>query len=81
MTVSLVYFAWVRERIGKSNEEIDLPPDVITVGDLLNHLKTKQECRDLLNELLANLGMNTPPTSGNGTSNPSANRSIDPQRA
>lgn len=22
----LVYFAWVRERIGKGEEEIDLPP-------------------------------------------------------
>jgi molybdopterin synthase sulfur carrier subunit len=35
----LVYFAWVRERIGKAEEEISLPPEVITVGDLLNHLK------------------------------------------
>lgn len=36
----LVYFAWVRERIGKSEEEIDLPPSVVTVADLLAHLKT-----------------------------------------
>jgi molybdopterin synthase sulfur carrier subunit len=35
----LVYFAWVRERIGKSEEEISLPSAVTTVGDLLNHLK------------------------------------------
>jgi sulfur-carrier protein len=35
----LVYFAWVRERIGKAEEEISLPSDVVTVGDLLNHLK------------------------------------------
>jgi sulfur-carrier protein len=39
----LVYFAWVREKIGKSEEEIALPADVITVGDLLNHLKTLGE--------------------------------------
>lgn len=39
----LVYFAWVREKIGKSEEEIVLPADVITVGDLLNHLKTLGE--------------------------------------
>jgi molybdopterin synthase sulfur carrier subunit len=39
MKVDLVYFAWVRERIGKSGETIDLPPDVRTVGDLLAHLK------------------------------------------
>ncbi|WP_117194154.1 molybdopterin converting factor subunit 1 [Rhizobium terrae] len=39
MSVKLVYFAWVRERIGKPEEEIDLPASVITVRDLLNHLK------------------------------------------
>jgi molybdopterin synthase sulfur carrier subunit len=39
MKVDLVYFAWVRERIGKGSETIDLPDAVKTVGDLLNHLK------------------------------------------
>lgn len=43
MKAKLVYFAWVRERIGKSEEEIDLPASVDTVGDLLNHLKTLGE--------------------------------------
>lgn len=40
MMTRLVYFAWVRERIGKGEEEISLPTDVVTVADLLNHLKT-----------------------------------------
>ena len=39
MKVNLVYFAWVRERIGKGEEEIDLPDNVVTVRDLLEHLK------------------------------------------
>ena len=39
MKVDLVYFAWVRERIGKPAETLDLPDDVQTVGDLLSHLK------------------------------------------
>ena len=39
----LVYFAWVRERIGKSEEEINLPASVVTVGDLLAHLQTLGE--------------------------------------
>jgi molybdopterin converting factor, subunit 1, non-archaeal len=39
MKVNLVYFAWVRERIGKGEEEIDLPENVVTVRDLLEHLK------------------------------------------
>ena len=39
----LVYFAWVRERIGKPEEEINLPPEVKTARELLNHLKTLGE--------------------------------------
>ncbi|CCF18879.1 Molybdenum cofactor biosynthesis protein D [Pseudorhizobium banfieldiae] len=39
----LIYFAWVRERIGKPEEEIELPDDVKTVRDLLVHLKTLGE--------------------------------------
>ncbi len=35
----LVYFAWVRERIGKSEEEVSLPASVVTVEDLLRWLK------------------------------------------
>ncbi|OJT99211.1 molybdopterin converting factor subunit 1 [Metarhizobium album] len=35
----LVYFAWVRERIGKAEEELALPAEVVTVDDLLNHLR------------------------------------------
>ena len=36
--IKLVYFAWVRERIGKSSEEILLPPHVKTIADLIAHL-------------------------------------------
>ena len=39
----LVYFAWVRERIGKGEEELSLPDSVVTAGDLLAHLKTLGE--------------------------------------
>jgi sulfur-carrier protein len=35
----LVYFAWVRERIGKPEEEVSLPASVVTVEDLLHWLK------------------------------------------
>ena len=31
------------ERIGKGEEEIELPTSIVTVGDLLNHLKTRGE--------------------------------------
>lgn len=39
----LVYFAWVRERIGKSDETIELPSDVVTVRDLLCWLRERGE--------------------------------------
>jgi molybdopterin synthase sulfur carrier subunit len=32
------YFAWVRERIGKTEEIIDPPADVRTVGELIDWL-------------------------------------------
>jgi molybdopterin synthase sulfur carrier subunit len=41
--MKLVYFAWVRERIGKPEEEVDLPQSVATVSDLLRWLKTRGE--------------------------------------
>ena len=39
----LVYFAWVRERIGKAEEDIVLPASVRTVSDLLTHLTSLGE--------------------------------------
>jgi molybdopterin synthase sulfur carrier subunit len=35
LSVKLLYFAWVRERIGKPAEEVELPPGVATVADLV----------------------------------------------
>jgi sulfur-carrier protein len=37
--VKVLYFAWVRERIGKGEETIDLPAGIVTVADLIAHLK------------------------------------------
>jgi sulfur-carrier protein len=41
--VKLRYFAWVRERIGKPEEEIDLPPGIASVADLMNWLSQRGE--------------------------------------
>jgi molybdopterin synthase sulfur carrier subunit len=38
-----LYFAWVRERIGKADEELALPPEVTTIGDMIAWLKTRGE--------------------------------------
>ncbi len=34
----LVYFAWVRERVGRASEDIDLPADVRSVDDVIDFL-------------------------------------------
>ena len=38
-----VYFAWVRERIGKENEELSPPASVTTVGELITWLGQRDE--------------------------------------
>jgi sulfur-carrier protein len=38
-----VYFAWVRERIGKAEEELHPPPTVTTIEDLIAWLSRQGE--------------------------------------
>jgi len=38
-----LYFAWVRERVGKAEEELDPPATVATVGDLIAWLSKRGE--------------------------------------
>ncbi len=40
-TVNLLYFAWVRERIGKASETIELPANVATIADLVTFLRAR----------------------------------------
>jgi sulfur-carrier protein len=39
-TVTLRYFAWVREKIGRNEESVTLPTDVATIADLIAWLQT-----------------------------------------
>jgi molybdopterin synthase sulfur carrier subunit len=41
--VKLVYFAWVRERVGKTEEELAPPRSVATIGDLMRWLAQRGE--------------------------------------
>jgi sulfur-carrier protein len=41
--MKLKYFAWVRERIGKSEETIEPPPGVQTVEELIGWLAKRGE--------------------------------------
>jgi molybdopterin synthase sulfur carrier subunit len=38
-----LYFAWVRERIGKAEEELTPPPEVTTIAGMIDWLKTRGE--------------------------------------
>jgi len=41
--MKLRYFAWVRERIGKPEEDIELPANVSTVAELIGWLAGRGE--------------------------------------
>jgi sulfur-carrier protein len=41
--MKLRYFAWIRERIGQAEEEIDLPTSIRTIADLITWLSARGE--------------------------------------
>jgi molybdopterin synthase sulfur carrier subunit len=41
--MKVLYFAWIRERVGKTEEEIAPPAGVTTVGDLVQWLAGRGE--------------------------------------
>jgi len=41
--MKVIYFAWLRERLDKTEEELELPASVETIGDMMEWLKTRGE--------------------------------------
>ncbi len=41
--MKLCYFAWVRERVGKTEEDVDPPATIATVGELVGWLAQRGE--------------------------------------
>ncbi len=41
--MKLRYFAWVRERIGKPEEDVELPAGIATVAELITWLSSRGE--------------------------------------
>ncbi len=41
--MKILYFAWVRERIGKADETVEPPASVVTVADLIAWLSGRGE--------------------------------------
>ncbi len=39
--VKIVYFAWVRERVGKSEETLEIPAGIDTIADLVVWLRSR----------------------------------------
>ena len=42
-TIKVLYFSWIRERVGMGDEMLVLPDSVVTVGDLLAWLQGRGE--------------------------------------
>jgi molybdopterin synthase sulfur carrier subunit len=38
-TVTILYFAWLRDRIGRAEETLELPAGVVTIANLITHLR------------------------------------------
>ena len=50
--MQLLYFAWLRTKIGVGEETLDLPPEVVSVNDLLHWLSERGErYAEALNDL------------------------------
>ena len=41
--MKILYFAWLRERLNKGEEEVSPPPEVRTVADLIGWLAARDE--------------------------------------
>jgi molybdopterin synthase sulfur carrier subunit len=39
--MKLLYFAWVRERVGHAEETAEIPSNVATIADLVDWLRTR----------------------------------------
>ncbi len=45
--MKILYFAWLRERLNRGEEEVSPPPEVATVADLIGWLRQRDEAADL----------------------------------
>mgnify|MGYP004532848229 CR=1 FL=1 len=45
--MKLLYFAWLRERLNRGEEEVTLPPEIVTSADLLVWLAARDEAFSL----------------------------------
>lgn len=41
--MKILYFAWLRERLNRDFDELEVPDDVRTVAELMDHLAARDE--------------------------------------
>jgi molybdopterin synthase sulfur carrier subunit len=45
--MKILYFAWLRERLNRGEEQVSPPPEVETIADLIAWLRARDEAADL----------------------------------
>jgi sulfur-carrier protein len=45
--MKILYFAWLRERLNRGEEDVSPPAEVATVADLIQWLRDRDEAADL----------------------------------
>jgi molybdopterin synthase sulfur carrier subunit len=45
--MKIKYFAWLRERLNRGEEDVSPPAEVVTVADLIAWLRSRDEAADL----------------------------------
>ena len=45
--MKILYFAWLRERLDRGEEEVSPPPEVATIRDLIEWLRANDEAAEL----------------------------------
>jgi len=45
--MKILYFAWLRERLNRGEEEVSPPAEIATVGDLIGWLRQRDPAADL----------------------------------
>jgi len=45
--MKILYFAWLRERLNRGEEEVSPPAEVETISDLIGWLRARDEAADL----------------------------------
>lgn len=48
--MKILYFAWLRERLNRSSDEVTPPADIITLDDLIGWLRANDDALDLAME-------------------------------